>query len=202
MTALGLIETKGLLAAVEAADAMLKAAEVHLLEKNLAGGGLVTITVCGEVAAVKASVEAGAASVKRISEACLVSEHIIARPDVDLANIVALKPKPEDGVACEGTPCEPRTVDEKDEPVAERTTAAADVITAVSPLPEPEEKAPAVEVSPVRHEISQLKKMSVDKLRQIAGTLEGISIDREQVAFVDKKSLIETIINAYRQREE
>ncbi len=92
MSALGLIETKGLLPAVEAADAMLKAADVRLLEKSLAGGGLVTITVAGETAAVKAAVDAGAAAVRRLAGATLVSTHVIPRPDGELAQIIALKP--------------------------------------------------------------------------------------------------------------
>lgn len=91
MKALGFIETVGLLPAVEAADAMLKAAEVRLVDKSLASGGLVTITVSGEVAAVKASVDAGAAAVERIQGAKLVSRHVIARPDDELEKIITAK---------------------------------------------------------------------------------------------------------------
>lgn len=91
MTALGLIETKGLLAAIEGADAMLKAANVRLLEKNLAGGGLVTITIAGEVSAVQASVSAAVTAIRRIPGSILVSHHVIARPDMELANIIVIK---------------------------------------------------------------------------------------------------------------
>jgi ethanolamine utilization protein EutM len=76
--ALGLIETKGLIGAVEAADAMCKAAKVTLLKKEKVGGGLVTVMVRGEVGAVKAATEAGAAAAKRVGE--LVSVHVIPRP--------------------------------------------------------------------------------------------------------------------------
>ena len=76
--ALGLIETKGLIGAVEAADAMCKAAKVTLLKKEKVGGGLVTVLVRGEVGAVKAATEAGAAAAKRVGE--LVSVHVIPRP--------------------------------------------------------------------------------------------------------------------------
>jgi microcompartment protein CcmL/EutN len=93
MTALGFIETKGLLAAIEAADVMLKTAEVRLLERNLASGGLVTISVAGEVAAVHSSVDAAAAAIQRIRGAILVSRHVIARPDTELASIIALRPR-------------------------------------------------------------------------------------------------------------
>ena len=80
MQALGLIETRGLIAAIESADTMLKSADVTLIDKTYVGGGLVSIAVSGGVAAVKAAVEAGAAAVKQINGALLVSQHIIPRP--------------------------------------------------------------------------------------------------------------------------
>ena len=80
--ALGLIETKGLVGSVEAADAMVKAAKVNLLKKEISGGGLVTVMVRGEVGAVKAATEAGAAAARRVGE--LVSVHVITRPAVDV----------------------------------------------------------------------------------------------------------------------
>ncbi len=82
MIALGLIETKGLVGAVEAADAMCKAAKVTLLGKEVSGGGLVTVMVRGEVGAVKAATDAGAAGARRVGE--LVSVHVIPRPAGDL----------------------------------------------------------------------------------------------------------------------
>jgi len=88
MQALGLIETKGLIAAIESADAMLKAADVNLLEKTYVGGGLVSIIVTGDVGAVKAAVEAGGAAVRKINSALLVSEHVIPRPHEDLEHIM------------------------------------------------------------------------------------------------------------------
>lgn len=88
MQALGFIETKGLIAAIEAADAMLKAAEVTLTEKTYVGGGLVSIAVTGGVAAVKAAVEAGAAAVKQIDETLLVSEHVIPRPHDEINSLI------------------------------------------------------------------------------------------------------------------
>ena len=80
--ALGLIETRGLIGAVEAADAMVKAAKVTLLDKSKSGGGLVTVMVRGEVGAVRAAVQAGEAAARRVGE--LVSAHIIPRPATDL----------------------------------------------------------------------------------------------------------------------
>ena len=77
--ALGLIETKGLVAAIEAADAMVKAAQVKIISKEKVSGGLVAIKIVGETAAVKSAVDAGAAAAQRVGE--LVSVHVIPRPD-------------------------------------------------------------------------------------------------------------------------
>ena len=82
LIALGLIETKGLVGAIEAADAMCKAAKVTLLGKETSGGGLVTVMIRGEVGAVKAATDAGAAAARRVGE--LVSIHVIPRPADDL----------------------------------------------------------------------------------------------------------------------
>ncbi|MBM3699298.1 MAG: BMC domain-containing protein [Actinobacteria bacterium] len=84
--AIGLIETKGLIAMIEAADQMLKSAEVHLLRKERIGGGYMTVIVKGEVAAVKAAVDAGAAAAKRVGE--LFAVHVIPRPHEDLDNVI------------------------------------------------------------------------------------------------------------------
>ncbi len=91
MIALGLIETKGLVGAVEAADAMVKAAKVTLLGKEISGGALVTVMVRGEVGAVKAAVEAGAAAAKRVGE--LVGQHVIPRPAGELESFLPPVPK-------------------------------------------------------------------------------------------------------------
>lgn len=88
MESIGLIETKGLLAAIESADVMAKSANIKILEKIYVGGGLVSITVCGDVGAVKSAVEAGASAVKRLGESLLVSSHVIARPHEELGVII------------------------------------------------------------------------------------------------------------------
>ena len=89
--ALGMIETRGLVSAIEAADAMVKAANVHLLGKEHVGGGLVTVMVRGDVGAVKAAVEAGGAAAKRVGE--LISVHVIPRPHGDVEAILPGAPE-------------------------------------------------------------------------------------------------------------
>jgi len=81
--ALGMIETRGLVPAIEAADAMTKAAEVNLIAKELVGGGYVTVMVRGETGAVNASVRAGADACERVGDG-LVAAHIIARPHAEV----------------------------------------------------------------------------------------------------------------------
>lgn len=86
LTALGMIETKGLVGSIEAADAMVKAANVKLIGKVHVGGGLVTVMVRGDVGAVKAATDAGAAAAEKIGE--LVSVHVIPRPHSDIELIL------------------------------------------------------------------------------------------------------------------
>ena len=84
--ALGMIETRGLVGAIEAADAMVKAANVALIGKVHVGGGLVTVMVRGDVGAVKAATDAGAAAAERVGE--LVSVHVIPRPHQEVEYIL------------------------------------------------------------------------------------------------------------------
>ena len=84
--ALGMVETKGLVGAIEAADAMVKAANVKLIGKVHVGGGLVTVMVRGDVGAVKAATDAGAAAAGRVGD--LVSVHVIPRPHDDVEYIL------------------------------------------------------------------------------------------------------------------
>jgi microcompartment protein CcmL/EutN len=195
MTALGFIETQGLLAAIEAADAMIKAADVRLLGKNLAGGGLVTITIAGDVSAVKASVDAAATALQRIEGATLVSRHVIARPYEDVSQLIA-----------QATPAiEPETIVPAEVEVEEKTSAPEApgiekksdkddvVIDAVETLGV--EAEPAPDVRPKHYTISELKKTTVSKLRQIALELSDISLTREEIRSATKRKLIEAILN-------
>lgn len=126
MQALGMIETRGLLASIEAADAMLKAADVTLLDRTKVGGGLVTISVTGDVAAIKAAVDAGAAAAERLGDGLLVTQHVIARPQQDVELLFrppeekAAKPKeipeePSDEGGEEPQPQEPEPAQEPEQ---------------------------------------------------------------------------------------
>src|SRR6266850_8276227 len=95
LIALGMIETKGIVGAIEAADAMCKAAKVTLLGKEKSGGALITVLVRGEVGAVKAATDAGAAAAKRVGE--LVAVHVIPRPHDQLWRILPPLPNAPSG---------------------------------------------------------------------------------------------------------
>ncbi len=88
--ALGIVETQGLVAATEAADAMVKAANVHLLGRQQPGGGLIAILVEGDVGAVKAAVEAGTVAANAVGR--VVSSHVIPRPHGDIPGILDRPP--------------------------------------------------------------------------------------------------------------
>ncbi len=87
--AIGLIETRGLVGGVEAADAMVKSADVVLIAKAYIGSGIVTVICQGEVAAVKSAVDSGTVAAKRVSE--VLSTHVIARPHPELDKIISGK---------------------------------------------------------------------------------------------------------------
>ena len=88
MLALGMVETRGLTASIEAADAMLKAADVEMVGTEKIGSGMVTVMVQGDVGAVKAAVEAGEEAASRVGE--LVAVHVIPRPHNSIAGIIPL----------------------------------------------------------------------------------------------------------------
>ncbi len=91
LIALGMVETQGLVGAIEAADAMVKAANVELIGSEYIGGGFVTVMVRGDVGAVKAATDAGAAAAKRVGE--LASVHVIPRPHSDIEMILPQRSK-------------------------------------------------------------------------------------------------------------
>ncbi len=140
MKALGMIETRGLVAAIEAADAMVKAANVSLQCKEHVGGGLVTVMVRGDVGAVKAATDAGAAAAERVGE--LISVHVIPRPHGGVEEILGelpppdAAPQPEPPV--EEPQPEPEPVQPEPQPEPEPVQAASAPVEKAEPAPEEE----------------------------------------------------------------
>ena len=209
MLALGLIETKGLIGAIEAADAMLKAADVRLLEKSLATGGLVTITVAGEVAAVQSAVDAAKASLERIEGVVCVSRHVIPRPDAGLENMLLLQPvepkaqEPLCDVAVSGAQA-PDQIKTQAEKFTAEPAKATDNAKATEKAPAAEEaKAATAQPRPEATGFSRdkCKTMSMNKLRQLAVETK-VDLTREQVASANRQTLIDAIDRAARKEKE
>ena len=191
MKALGMIETRGLVASIEAADAMVKAANVTLTCKERVGGGLVTVMVRGDVGAVKAAVDAGAAAAERVGE--LVSVHVIPRPHEELEGMlttpapVTPTPKP---------PKQPEAPPEE-APVSPSPAPKAD------PVPEPEapteekaEEAEGVSLADLTDEV--LEAMPVVKLRSVARSVGLDTMTRKEIRFAKKEELV-AAIRAFRE---
>lgn len=169
MQALGLIETKGLIAAIESADTMLKAAEVTLLEKTHVGGGLVTVAVVGDVGAVKAAVDAGASAAQRVGE--LLSVHVIPRPHSTLDGlIVNVHPLVQE----EDTPdvqddCAPGSDADtavKEEAPAEEEKKTEEVVDRIEEKHEVEKTVTKAPVKPVKEEAPKAEKSGKEELKK------------------------------------
>jgi microcompartment protein CcmL/EutN len=184
MNAIGMIETKGLLAAIEGADVMLKAADVTLLDKSSATGGLITITVTGEVSAVQAAVESATASINRLNPSLLISKHVIARPSSSLENIMSTTPL--------------ATQDASTQAIAAEELAVKE-ITAIEAAPAITEVVPVITVgTPVIKDVApqystpKLQKMNLNDLREMACELPELDT-KIDIKTATKKTLIKII---------
>ena len=207
MKALGMIETRGLVAAIEAADAMVKAANVTLTCKEQIGGGLVTVMVRGDVGAVKAATDAGAAAAERVGE--LISVHVIPRPHQELEPMLAgpderqgepdtsLKTEPEEETKPQETEEKPEMPREtKEEPEVPQVTeeSKAPQETEREPEQETEEEPDTEEDSPMEEYTGEiLAGMSVVKLRDVARKLKVDNMSKKDIRFAKKQELLEKI---------
>lgn len=215
MQALGLIETIGLVVAVESADAMLKAADVTLLEKTFVGGGLVSIAVTGEVAAVKAAVDAGAAAVRQINSSLLVSQHVIPRPHEELDDVMVSVTVLKNLETETDKPAKAKA------PViakVEEKTPIAEIVMEDSKAPEPIQENKPVSLKKETEEPSKkaidkmvaekgleealetLKKLKVIKLRNLARDYKNFGIVGRLVSKADKQILL-TEFKAYYEKK-
>ena len=207
MKALGLIETKGTLAAVEAADAMVKAADVTLVEKTRVGGGLVTITVTGDVAAVQAAVDAGAAAVERIAASSLAAKLVIPRPHEELEILFTPKGpggKTDPGVTDEEELEEGAAVGETVEEVV------GDVVGEVEEFPHPAlpEKLDRqtldsiIEKYGIAEGMAMADGLKVTALRTLAREYGELKISGREVSKANKQLLLEELKNYYENRND
>ena len=224
--ALGLIETHGLVAAIEAADAALKTAAVELINYQKVTGGLLTIAVTGEVAAVQAAVAAGSAAAAKVG--VLVSQHVIPRPMADIELLIDTRkkspepPNPEppdpnpagsggDGPAAEAeAPAEITEAADKAKEAAAKAKdeeAAAKAEEAVSRAEETAEEAAdeiradeAIKAGADSKTLKALKEqltgLGVEELRRMARKTGGIAIRGRQISRANKEVLIKEILRA------
>jgi ethanolamine utilization protein EutM len=175
--ALGLVETKGLVAAIEAADAMVKTANVVLVGKEQTNPALITIKVVGDTAAVRAAVEAGAAAAQRVGE--LVSKHVIPRPAEGMEILLYAK----------GSRTQPDVEDELQEGRVEEAE-------------EPESEVPYAAPEGLTEEeieyFKSLEEMSVHELRRFARGVAGLTIYGRGISKANKSQLLEELMRVKR----
>ena len=205
--ALGMVETRGLVASIEAADAMVKAARVKLLSKEKVQGGLVTILVVGETAAVKSAVDAGAAAAQRVGD--LISTHIIPRPDDQIDDIVRgiqefeESRKPVAKITLEKEP-EPRTKTrkvkeseiEKDELKLIPKTSSSSTIKrlkqeALEDTSPPEEVPSSRSSAKPGFTMKELEVMNVHQLRRFARDVEEFPIKGREISRANRGELLD-----------
>ncbi len=191
MYALGLVETRGFIGAVEAADVMLKAADTRLLEKVYVGGGLVTITVLGDVAAVQAAVDAAQTAINKLGEGLFISKNVIPRP---LEEVLGLF-----------NPMSPQTAQGKDE--GEKKTKSAPQKTPVKSIPQVKsEEAKQVKTidgidnkkqldlqikqNGLDETLKILNGLKVVKLRTLARDIDNFGINGRELAKANKEQLL------------
>lgn len=219
MQAIGMIETKGLLATIEAADAMVKSANVNILEKVYIGGGYVSVTVTGDVGAVKSAVDAGVSAVNRLGNNILVSHHVIARPHYDLESIMETKPAIErveeaieEKVLCEIVEecieeATSKTVDETvEESISEEIinedseeVQVLEVLDKVIDLDiTKEELDKLVEEKGLDEAFKVLNDLKVSKIRKLAKEFKNLDVTSKTISKEDKGSLLNRLRNHYK----
>jgi microcompartment protein CcmL/EutN len=215
--ALGLVETKGLVASIEAADAMLKASKVRLVGKERALAGLITIVVVGDVAAVKASVDAGAAAAQRVGE--LVSVHIIPKPDDQIKTILPIeevkktstsqekiKPKLskpaekiiEDIIVKKEIKVTPKVKPDipiKEEPKKDKTTeissATIERLKREALGKKPDQEKIKKQIPSKEINMRELEKLNVHQLRRLARSTENFPIKGREISRANRGQLLD-----------
>ena len=208
--ALGMIETKGLIGAIEAADAACKAAQVKLVSKENVTGALINIKIVGEVAAVRSAIDAGAAAAQKVGQ--LIGAHVIPHPFEDLEPLIYGLPK----IGKETTrekqveqPVEiniPESSQNDDEVISDDT--ADKIHEEISSENGALEFDEPNQISLVYSEfegtddelLSELEEMTVHELRRMARGMDGLSIFGREISKANKEKLIDEIMNAHRKK--
>jgi|WetSurMetagenome_2_1015567.scaffolds.fasta_scaffold205600_1 ethanolamine utilization protein EutM len=168
--ALGMVETRGLIGSIEAADVMVKTANVRILDAESIRNGMVTVKCVGEVAAVKAAVDAAAAAAARVGQ--LVSTHVIPRPAAEIGDIMRKQPK--------ATPPASPAPEIGEQPTQEATVGTQETLFV-----------PSADLEEYR---KQLDAMTVPKLRTVARNEGGLGIAGREISKANKDQLIAELL--------
>jgi len=206
MKALGMVEVKGFLGAISVADAAVKAADVTLLKAEIIHGGLTTVEVIGDVAAVNAAVEVGVEVAKELN--CLIAHHVISRVDAQTEIILSdLEPKKESQSEVK---TEPKTESQTD-PISDLQTQTESKVTLPNTesesrvMPEPKDKSDAVpsvletkasDKAPVvdAAQLKELQRKRVVDLRKQAYKMNLSTLKKSEIKLANKESLIQAIM--------
>lgn len=209
--ALGMVETRGLIASIEAADAMVKAAQVQLLGKEKVQAGLVTIFVLGETAAVKSAIDAGSAAAQRVGE--LVSTHIIPRPDDQIDELISGKAF-DDNTSGKKAPIVENKASQRTKQIPKQDE---EVLEETKPKPKPksdpehtssstidrlkkealgvtldvERTAKGKPKSGLKYSMSELEVMNVHQLRRFARDIENFPIKGREISRANRGELLD-----------
>lgn len=201
LPALGLIETKGLVGAIEAADAMCKAANVNLVSKEKVTGALVIIKIVGEVAAVKSAVDAGAAAAQRVGQ--LISAHVIPRPDDQIEPLIYEQSEGEKGkhkvskkeVEKENPDSQPQEKVEEEKIAEDELEEPGDIEQdSIEQTGEAEEEKEEPGAENEEGDIPPkwaLQKLNVHELRKLARSFESFPIKGREISKANRQELIE-----------
>ena len=216
MKALGMVEVRGFLGAISVADAALKAADVTLLKAEIIHGGLTTVEVVGDVAAVNAAVEVGVEVAKELN--CLIAHHVISRVDAQTEIILSdLEPKIESKSEAKSEPesktesqTESKTVSKTDpisdlQPQTASKETLADTESEAKAIPEPKDKSEAVlsvpdieasDKAPVvdAAQLKELQSKRVVDLRKQAYKMNLSTLKKSEIKLANKESLIQAIM--------
>lgn len=197
MKAFGMIETKGLIAAIEGADVMTKTSNVSLLEKIHIGAGLVTITISGDVGAVKSAVDAGVSAINNLGEGFLVSSHVIARPHEELKDIFIIE---KNGLAKEQN----RDFSEADklevEEIVEQEVEEIQLVNI------PEDKKEVIDKDLIERWIKEekineleekLNSLKISEVRKILKECKELGLTGKQISKLSKEMIIKKIFEYY-----
>lgn len=212
MQAIGMIETKGLLAAIEGADSMTKSANVEILEKEYIGGGLVTITITGDVGAVRAAIDAGVTAIKSLSVDFLISEHVIPRPHEELKKIIRCEKRQKIINTEINNSMREATIVEKEViqiPIEEINEVSDSNIEPLKEIPKIEEKKITkkdIEEYLKKNEkeilIYDLNNLKISELRKLLKEHKEQTLTSKMISKMDKESLIKKILEIYNIRGE